>query len=131
MRRFVPVLVMAFVLCVSVQAEGPEDGWVNLFNGKNLDGWVQRGGKAKYRVENEEIIGSSVPNTSNSFLCTKKDYGDFILELEFKVDPVSYTHLDVYKRQGKGRLIDVRCAVLPNRQAVVPVSYTHLAFDLS
>src|SRR5205823_6022452 len=50
-----------------------------------LDGWVPRGGKAKYRAENGEIIGSTVPNTENSFLCTKKDYGDFILELEFKV----------------------------------------------
>ena len=29
----------------------------------------------------------SVPNTGNSFLCTEKTYGDFILELEFKVDP--------------------------------------------
>ena len=28
-----------------------------------------------------------MPNTGNSFLCTNKDYGDFVLELEFKVDP--------------------------------------------
>ncbi len=66
-------------------AEG--DGRVSLFNGKDLDGWVQRGGKAKYSVEDGQIIGRSVPNTGNSFLCTKKDYGDFVLELEFKVDP--------------------------------------------
>jgi hypothetical protein len=61
------------------------DGWVSLFNGKNLDGWVQHGGNAKYRAEDNQIIGLSVPNTSNSFLCTTKDFGDFILELEFKV----------------------------------------------
>src|SRR6184192_3024140 len=65
--------------------EKPDDGWVNLFNGKDLDGWVQRGGKAKYRAEDGQIVGIAVPNTGNSFLCTKKDYGDFILELEFKV----------------------------------------------
>jgi hypothetical protein len=63
------------------------DGWVSLFNGKDLDGWVQHGGKAKYSVEDGQIVGRSVPNTANSFLCTKKDYGDFVLELEFKVDP--------------------------------------------
>ena len=62
------------------------DGWVELFNGKNLDGWVQRNGNAEYKVENKEIIGISKPNTPNSFLCTDKDYGDFILELELKVD---------------------------------------------
>ncbi len=37
--------------------------------------------------KNGEIVGISVPNTSNSFLCTPRDYGDFVLELEFKVDP--------------------------------------------
>src|SRR5262249_24580528 len=64
-----------------------DGGWVNLFNGKDLDGWVPRGGKAKYRVEDGQIVGTSVPNTTNSFLCTKKDYANFILELEFKVHP--------------------------------------------
>jgi hypothetical protein len=64
----------------------PQDGFVPLFNGENLDGWTQRGGKARYHVQNREIVGSSVPNTPNSFLCTTKDYGNFILELEFKVD---------------------------------------------
>ncbi|MEX2579855.1 MAG: family 16 glycoside hydrolase [Verrucomicrobiales bacterium] len=61
--------------------------WTDLFNGKNLDGWVQRGGEAKYTVEDGAIVGETVPKTPNSFLCTEKDYGDFILEVEFKVDP--------------------------------------------
>ena len=64
-----------------------EEKWTPLFDGKTLAGWKQHGGKAKYRVEDEQIVGSSVPNTSNSFLCTEKEYGDFILEVEFKVDP--------------------------------------------
>jgi hypothetical protein len=73
---------------VSLSAGESEDGeWKNLFDGKTLDGWIQRGGKAKYTVEDGELVGRSVPNTSNSFLCTKQDYGDFILELEFKGDP--------------------------------------------
>ncbi|MBJ7285026.1 MAG: DUF1080 domain-containing protein, partial [Akkermansiaceae bacterium] len=61
--------------------------WVDLFNGKNLDGWVQRGGVAKYTVEDGVIVGTSTLNTPNSFLCTPRDYGDFIFEYEFKVDP--------------------------------------------
>lgn len=63
------------------------DGWIRLFNGKDLQGWVQNGGKADYRVENAEIIGTSRPNTPNSFLCTVHEYGDFILEVEFKIQP--------------------------------------------
>jgi hypothetical protein len=65
--------------------EASGEGWTKLFNGKNLDGWIQKGGKAKYRVEDGQIVGVSVPNTGNSFLCTKRDYANFILELEFKV----------------------------------------------
>lgn len=64
-----------------------KDGFVKLFDGKTLKGWVQRNGKAKYEVEDGCIVGTAVRRTPNSFLCTKKDYGDFILELEFKVDP--------------------------------------------
>lgn len=60
-------------------------GWKPLFNGKNTDGWSQKGGAAKYRVENGELIGISQPNTANSFLCTTREYTNFILEVEFKV----------------------------------------------
>lgn len=58
--------------------------WRELFNGRDLDGWVQRGGKARYRVEAGQIVGEAVPNTSNSFLCTTRAYTNFVLELEFK-----------------------------------------------
>jgi len=79
---------MRFALCTliltaSVSAAAA-DGWIILFNGHNLDGWAQHGGKAKYRVDNGEIVGVPVPNTPNSFLCTTRSYSDFVLELEFK-----------------------------------------------
>src|SRR5439155_14226124 len=80
-------LACVFAVAPSLSADEPGGHWVSLCNGKDLDGWVQRGGKAKYRVEDGQLVGSSVPNTTNSFLCTKKHYADFILELEFKVDP--------------------------------------------
>jgi Domain of Unknown Function (DUF1080) len=53
-----------------------------IFDGKTLDGWVQRGGKARYTVEDGCIVGTSVAESGNSFLCTTQSYGDFILELE-------------------------------------------------
>ena len=61
--------------------------WKPLFDGKTLDGWTQRGGKANYRVEDGQIVGQTVPKTRNSFLCSTRDYADFELELEYKVDP--------------------------------------------
>ena len=45
--------------------------WKNLFNGKDLKGWNQKNGKARYTVENGEIVGTTVANTTNSFLCTE------------------------------------------------------------
>jgi len=59
---------------------------VDLFNGKNLKGWEKLDGSAEYRVENGEVIGISKTRTPNTFMATKKVYGDFILEYEMKMD---------------------------------------------
>lgn len=64
-----------------------ESGATELFNGKDLSGWTQRGGKAGYAIEGEAIVGTCILDTPNSFLCTDKTYGDFIFEYDFKVDP--------------------------------------------
>ena len=74
------LVVLATTTCVTADDTTP------LFNGKSLDGWTQKGGAAKYRVENGVIVGESVPDTPNSFLCTEKIYGDFVLEYEYKCD---------------------------------------------
>lgn len=60
--------------------------WENLFNGKNLKNWTKLNGTAEYKVVDGTIVGISKMNTPNSFLATKKTYGDFILEFDFKVD---------------------------------------------
>lgn len=59
---------------------------IELFDGSTLSGWIQRGGKAAYTVENGCIVGRTAPNQPNSFLCTTAEYADFVLSLEFKVD---------------------------------------------
>ncbi|MFS4418291.1 DUF1080 domain-containing protein [Maribacter sp. 2307ULW6-5] len=60
--------------------------WKPLFDGETLNGWTQMGGEAIYTVKDNAIVGTTVSNTPNSFLTTEKMYGDFILELEYKVD---------------------------------------------
>ena len=86
-RNLALTLAAALTVVPAISMMAAEEDLKPLFDGKTLDAFTQKGGKAKYRVENGEIVGTSVPNTSNSFLCTKKEYGDFILELEFKVHP--------------------------------------------
>lgn len=60
-----------------------EEGWIDLIPESGLEGWVSKGGEATYVNEDGVIIGTSVPNTPNTFLCTEETYGDFVLEFEF------------------------------------------------
>lgn len=64
-----------------------ETPWVSLQDGDTLNGWTIKGGNATYRVEDGVIIGSTVRDTPNTFLSSESIYGDFILELDYKVDP--------------------------------------------
>lgn len=84
-----PILIccLSLLWCVlASNAFGQSTGWISLFDGRSLAGFTQRGGDAVYTIDGNEIVGTSVPNTPNSFLCTR-DYGDFVLEYEFKVHP--------------------------------------------
>lgn len=81
-------LKLAVVALASLTASTvlAQDGWVDLFNGTNLDGWEEHSGTAKYSVENGELIGESVAGSGNSFLCTTRAYKNFELELEYNCD---------------------------------------------
>ena len=80
-KLFIALGMLCF--CATVSAQGD---WEPLFNGKNLKGWKKLNGAAESRIEDGAIVGVSRVNTPNTFLCTDKTYGDFILELSFKVD---------------------------------------------
>ena len=54
-----------------------------IFNGKDLEGWEQVNGTATYEVIDGAIVGTTVTGSPNSFLATKKRYGNF--ELQFEV----------------------------------------------
>ena len=77
-------LVLALIFCTTTISFAEKE--VKIFNGKDFKGWTKRGGAATYRVEDGVIIGRSAPNTPNTFLCTDEHFGDFTLELDFKVD---------------------------------------------
>ncbi|SVE00404.1 uncharacterized protein METZ01_LOCUS453258, partial [marine metagenome] len=48
-------------LALSHNLSAVERGFVSIFNGKNLSGWTQKGGKAQYTVKDGEIVGTAVP----------------------------------------------------------------------
>ena len=79
------IAVFALAACAASSLLA-QDGAVNLFNGKNLDGWVEHSGRAKYTVEDGVLKGESVSGTGNSFLCTTQTFENFEFELEYKCD---------------------------------------------
>ncbi len=78
------LLFAATIFSMGLWAQQPK--WISLFNGKDLTGWTKLNGTADYKVENNTITGISKPGTPNTFLATTRQYGDFILEFDFKVD---------------------------------------------
>jgi len=67
-------------LTTLVQA-APENGWVALFNGKDLSGW-KKNGDEKWIVEKGTILCESTAN-KYGYLTTDKTYRDFDLRLKF------------------------------------------------
>lgn len=79
-------LIVALICFLGSAVLAQEGNWINLFDGKSLDGWSVHSGFAKYRVEDGAIVGTAVKKSPNTFLCTEKTYADFVLEFEVKVD---------------------------------------------
>ena len=88
MRAFLATAVM-FGLLASVRltasAAETEEGFVSLFNGRDLVGWIKRGGSAEFQVDEGCTVGKCVSNTpGNTFMCTEREFGNFILRLQYK-----------------------------------------------
>ncbi|MBI1343336.1 MAG: DUF1080 domain-containing protein [Terrimonas sp.] len=95
--------------------------WTSIFNGKDLSGWHQLNGKAEYSVENGEIVGRTVAGTPNSFLASDATYGDFILELEFKVESNMNSGIQIRSESSKdynnGRVHGYQVEIDPSDRA--------------
>jgi len=78
--------VFAVLLLISVSCQPKEKQWESLIR-KDLSNWQQLNGTATFELKNGEITGTTVLNSPNSFLCTKENYGDFILEFDTWFDP--------------------------------------------
>jgi hypothetical protein len=91
---FVAILTFARALPAGEGAE-----WVDLFDGKTLEGWEQLNGTAPYEVKDGAIVGQTAAGSPNSFLCTEKLYGDFELEFEVKCDTGLNSGVQIRSRQ--------------------------------
>ena len=95
------IVLAAICLTVNVQA-GEKSDWVKLFDGKTLDGWVVKNGTATYKVVDGTIEGTTTEGSRNTFLCTKKKYGNFELEFEVKVHDKLNSGVQIRSRKKEG-----------------------------
>lgn len=104
-------LITLFFLAGSVilMAQGPEKGWKDLFDGKSFSGWKKLAGTAEYKIEDGAIVGITAASSPNTFLVTEDEYGDFVVEMEVKLEDSSInsgvqfkSKFDPSAREGKG-----------------------------
>ncbi len=93
-KLFFITLITTSMICSCTQQDR-QPPWVDLFSNNSLDGWNIKGGKATYINENGTIIGTTALNTPNTFLSSNKIYDNFILEIDFKVDPIMNSGIQI------------------------------------
>ncbi|MBK9118537.1 MAG: DUF1080 domain-containing protein [Phycisphaerales bacterium] len=80
------VVGSVLVLALTVSTGAAQEGWIPLFNGRDLSGWKKLGGSAPFHVEDGAIVGTFVADPANTFLTTEQTFGDFVLEFEFRIE---------------------------------------------
>jgi len=88
-RRSVWSGVLVATLWVAAHAIAADDGFVPLFNGKDLSGWTTTG---NWMVEEGGVValrprpGERGWTRYDAYLTTARKYKDFVLDLEFKIN---------------------------------------------
>ena len=102
----------AALLCPSTLAQ---EALHPLFDGRSLDAWEQHG-NAVWSVQDGVIDGKS-GGGDHGWLCTKKHYGDFTLELEVKIDSGN-SGVQIRSHFGsKGQMVGYQIEVDPTERA--------------
>ena len=84
--KFIVIALLAFCAATASHAAPKE-----LFNGRDLSGWVPMHGSG-WSVESGFIVGrngtnwTTSPEKSGSWLRSEKEYSDFVLEFEFAIN---------------------------------------------
>lgn len=118
------IVLAGLASSVSLSAQKAEKGWEPLFNGKDFSGWKKLAGTADYQIQDGIIVGTTVAGSGNTFMVTEKEYGDFILELDLKIDDTSSnsgvqtrSHFNAAGNGGKGQVYGRQVEVDPSSRA--------------
>ena len=114
-------LLAGFILWACSPTVFAQGEWRPLFNGKDLTGWTQMNGTARYAVEAGAIVGTTVLDSPNSFLGTSEEFGDFILEYEVKVESIMNSGVQIRGLRSpaykEGRVFGYQVEIDPTERA--------------
>ena len=82
-----PILLLCAFGLLSLISCKQDGGWVDLFNGTDLEGWEVKGApESNFFVEDGILVAETKMGLPNTFLATTKNFANFELEVDFKVD---------------------------------------------
>ena len=89
--------IIAFALPDAEERPASGADWIELFDGKTLDGWVHMNGFHDFTAEDGAIVGRTVEASArmNSFLCSLRHFDDFELEAETYLDPITNSGIQI------------------------------------
>ena len=80
------------------------EGFVDLFNGEDIDDWEAKGGTCTFEVKDGQIVGTCVQGSNSTYLCTKKnDYKDFVFTCDLKLEVDGNTGVQFRSKSTKGK----------------------------
>ena len=81
-RRLLLAAAAGLTCLLTNAADKTEDGWISLFNGKDLTGWKAPDPNPFWKVTDGVLVGENNAEKKGSMLYTVESYGDFELEAE-------------------------------------------------
>lgn len=112
------------ILSCSPAEKTQDDGWRDMFDGNTLTGWKTVMGEAPFEIKDGVIIGYAKANTPNTFLITEEVFGDYIFEVDLKIEDLSSNsgvmvrgQFDPAARDGKGLVFGYQIEADPTERA--------------
>jgi len=109
-----------------------DDGFVSLYNGKDLSGWEVSEGHRKAWLAEGELL--SCTGKGEEWLRTSKAYSDFVLKLEFRIPPDGDGGVGLrLPNRGKPAQAGIKIQILdddsPRYKDLPPAQYTGAIYD--
>ncbi len=103
--RLLALLLATLPYCLFAQHGQIPDGFVRIFNGKDLNGWhisrsTHQGTTPDFHVQDGTIVGMEKPYGQGGLLMSNKKYKNFELYLEAKID--SFSNGGIFLRSNEG-----------------------------